>query len=136
MNDPTNNVTKAGPKNDKELAAELLAKAKERAAARALKRAETEKRQAALKQLREARKAAGEKVKTDAEKVADFKRLAQPRTNKAIKAIRQLAPLSARGSYAYDDKQVAGIRAALVKAIDETMAQFSKGGTAVEEFTL
>lgn len=126
----------AAPKNDRELAAQLLAKHKARQAERDAQRAETEKRKAAEKAIRDARKAAGEKVKTPEEKAADFKRLATPRTNKAIKAIRQLAPLSAKGSYAFTDQQVNIMRSALNKAVEETMAQFIKSDAMVEGITL
>jgi transcription elongation GreA/GreB family factor len=53
-----------------------------------------------------------------------FQRLAIPRVNKAIKAIRQLGSLANRSAYAYTDEQVVKLLDAIKKATADVQARF------------
>jgi hypothetical protein len=115
---------------------ELLRKARERQARADAKRAETEARAAEAERIREARRAANQPLRTHDEKVASFRRLAKQRVARAVKALDAVGNLSARGSYAYTDEQVANIMAHLSGAFSRLEARFTKGSTEAESFEI
>ena len=82
------------------------------------------------KLLTEAEKAEREKAK-----IANFEKLASPRTRRALKAIGLIGNLSGSG-YASTKEQVEKIRTALQKKVDETMARFSKTTKTEDSFEL
>ena len=58
------------------------------------------------------------------EKRAKFKRLAEARTNRVLKALDILGNCSNRGSYDYSEKEVHKIFAEIDTAVKNTKAQF------------
>lgn len=70
--------------------------------------------------------------KTDAEKAAakvakatKFKELGAKRMTATLKQIGLLGNLSSRGSYDYSEEQIAKMRGAILKQVEETFARFS-----------
>ena len=61
-------------------------------------------------------------------KKANFKRLAESRTQKIIKAIETLGNLSNRSNYEYSDEQVDRIFNAIEEELRIQRAKFKKGG--------
>lgn len=80
-------------------------------------------------QLTEAEKLARKEALKSEPKDAKFTRLALPRVNKAINAIRQIGNLSGP-SYAFTPEQVTKISKTLSTEIDAALEKFAKGPTA------
>lgn len=62
------------------------------------------------------------------DKRANFIRLAEQRTNKALKAIRMLGHLSNRHLYEYDSEQVEAIFEEIEQEVEATKAKFEREG--------
>jgi hypothetical protein len=77
------------------------------------------------------------KLDRSAQKSANFVKLVQKRTSKALKAIDSVGNLSNRNSYTYTDDQVAKVFAALENAVAVAKKRFDKTApAAVAGFTL
>lgn len=61
----------------------------------------------------------------EAEKSANFKRLASKRTSAAIEEIRGLVPLSNKSAYTYTEAEVTAIATALRNEVDALVTAFS-----------
>jgi len=66
----------------------------------------------------------GAKVKTDAEKAAKFKELAEVRANRALKAIQGLSKLANPNKYKYTDAQVKKLADAFKVALGQCFDAF------------
>ncbi len=63
-----------------------------------------------------------------------FARLAKPRTEKVMKALRILGNCSNRSSYEYTDEQIDKISITLVKALETTITKFHDTKKETESF--
>lgn len=62
-------------------------------------------------------------------KEAKFKRLAEARVNRAIKALRSVGSLSNRQAYRYDEQQVGKIVSALRREVASVKGRFDDAGS-------
>jgi hypothetical protein len=69
------------------------------------------------------------------EKHANFRRLAQARTDSVLEALRKLANLSSP-NYEFADAEVERIFAAIEQGVDEARGRFRRGLTKRSRFTL
>jgi hypothetical protein len=72
-------------------------------------------------------------AKSADDKAASFARLANQRTNKALKAIRQLKHLANPSVYVYNEEQVAKVLQALAAATHEVAESFANPKAAKSE---
>lgn len=75
-------------------------------------------------------------AKTPRDKRANFLRLAQKRTNAALKRIRMLRALANKSAYDYTPEDVAKILDVLAKAVQDVDRAFEKRLVIEEEFKL
>jgi hypothetical protein len=75
------------------------------------------------------------KVDPNETKEQKFARLATARTQKALKGINNLIPLTG-SNYKYTSEQAVKITAALTEAVDNLSAKFAGGGKDAAPFTL
>lgn len=64
-------------------------------------------------------------TRSDAEKSAKWKELAEKRANRIIKGIESLSKLSAKSRYSYTPKQIETLKEAFEAAFDECFARYA-----------